>query len=128
MAKRKNTPIQHDDIVQRFAQRLRELRRSRGMTQKELAERASLTETYLSRLESAGSTPGIDLVARLADALGASIHDLLPISSEPDSRRVLREQAGKLVGTIADAEDQEALTLLNQFLAMLAEATAKRRD
>lgn len=126
MAKRKNTPIQHDEIVHRFAQRLRELRRTRGMTQKELAERASLTETYLSRLESAGSTPGIDLVARLADALGTSVHDLLPITSPPDSLAVLREQAERLVGTISESADQEALSLLNQILAMLAEATAKR--
>src|SRR5438552_16553710 len=101
MAKRKNTPIQHDEIVHRFAQRLRELRRSRGMTQKELAERANLTETYLSRLESAGSTPGIDLVARLADALGTTVHDLLPITAPPDTRTVLLQQAERLVSTIA---------------------------
>ena len=36
MGKRKATPIQHHEIVQRFASRLRELRRTRGMTQKEL--------------------------------------------------------------------------------------------
>ena len=96
------------------------------MTQKELAERAGLTETYLSRLESAGSTPGIDLVARLADALGTTVHDLLPITAPPDTRTVLRQQAERLVGTIAESADQEALSLLNQILAMLAEAAAKR--
>lgn len=126
MAKRKTAPILHDEIVHRFAQRLRELRRSRGMTQKELAERANLTETYLSRLESAGSTPGIDLVARLADALGTTIHDLLPITSSPDTGAVLRQQAERLVGTVAESADQDALSLLNQILALLAESTAKR--
>ena len=88
---------------------------------------AGLTVTYLSRLESAGSTPGIDLVARLADALGTTIHDLLPVTAPPDTRSVLRQQAERLVGTIAESADPEALSLLNQILAILAEATAKRQ-
>ncbi len=126
MAKRKTKPIQHDKIVQQFAARLRELRRSRGMTQKELAERASLTETYLSRLEGAGAAPGIDLVARLADALGSTIHDLLPITTPPDTRAVLREQAERLVAAVSESADQEVLSLLNQILALVAEAKSKR--
>ncbi len=126
MGKRKATPIQHHEIVQRFASRLRELRRTRGMTQKELAERAELTVTYLSRLESAGAAPGIDLVARLATALGATIHDLLPLADPPDTRAVLREQAERLVGTVTKSADQDALALLNQLLALLAESTTKR--
>jgi transcriptional regulator with XRE-family HTH domain len=126
MAKRKDTRIQHAEIVQRFAQRLRELRRTRGMTQKDLGERAGLTETYLSRLESAGAAPGIDLVAQLADALGTTIHDLLPVAESPDTRDVLRHQAERLIAAITEAADEESLSLLNQILAMLAEKTAKR--
>lgn len=127
MAKRKSVPIQHPEIVQRFAARLREVRRQRGLTQKELAERAEITETYLSRLESVGAAPGIDLVDRLAAALGTTVHDLLPLTDKPDTRAVLRREAERLVGTVAASADQDALVLLNQLLAMLAEATAKRR-
>lgn len=127
MAKRKSVPIYHPEIVQRFAARLREVRRQRGLTQKELAERAEITETYLSRLESVGAAPGIDLVDRLAAALGTTVHDLLPLADRPDTRAVLRREAERLVGTVAASADQDALVLLNQLLAMLAEATAKRR-
>ena len=126
MGKRKATPIQHHEIVLRFANRLRELRRTRGMTQKELAERAELTETYLSRLESAGAAPGIDLVARLATALGATVHELLPLADPPDTLALLREQANALVGTIGKTGDQTTLSLLNQILTLVAEANAKR--
>lgn len=128
MAKRKTVRITHPEIVTRFATRLREVRRQRGLTQRDLAERAELTETYLSRLESAGAAPGIDLVDRLAAALGTTVHDLLPVSDQPDTRAVLRREAERLVGAVAASADQDTLALLNQMLAMMAEAVAKRRS
>jgi transcriptional regulator with XRE-family HTH domain len=73
----RKTPIRHDPAVESFAGKLREIRRSRGMTQKDLARQAHVTESYLSRLESAQIAPGIDLVARLARAYG---HAIDPIS------------------------------------------------
>ena len=127
MAKRKSTPIQHGEVVTRFAASLRAARRTRGMTQRELAERAELTETYISRLESAGAAPGIDLVGRLADALGVSTHDLLPDPAPPDTRQVLLEQARRLFDAVTGSATDDALVLLNQFLAMMAESTAKGR-
>ncbi len=126
MANQKSKPIKHADIVHRFAERLRDLRRTRGMTQKQVAERAGLTETYLSRLESAGAAPGIDLVARLATALGTTIHDLLPLDDLPDTLALLRDQTTNLVSSITTSGDHVTLSLLNQILALLAEATAKR--
>ncbi len=127
MAKRKSTSIQHADIVQRFAATLRTTRRTRGMTQRGLAERAELTETYISRLESAGAAPGIDLVGRLADALGVSTRDLLPDAAPPDVRAVLLEQARGLFDSVTGSATEDALALLNQFLAMMAESAAKGR-
>ena len=61
MGKRK-TRIQHDEIVQLFAIRLKELRRAAGLTQAELARKAQVTTSYVGRLESGGAAPGIDLV------------------------------------------------------------------
>ncbi|HEU5119193.1 MAG TPA: helix-turn-helix transcriptional regulator, partial [Isosphaeraceae bacterium] len=83
MAKRK-VQIKHEPIVGVFAARLRELRLSRGMTQADLANRAIVTPTYIAKLEAASVAPGIDLVARLAKALGTSISDLLPEEDVPD--------------------------------------------
>ena len=97
------------------------------MTQRGLAERAELTETYISRLESAGAAPGIDLVGRLADALGVSTRDLLPDAAPPDVRAVLLEQARGLFDSVTGSATEDALALLNQFLAMMAESAAKGR-
>jgi len=67
------------------------------MTQAELARQAQVTATYISHLESAGAAPGIDLLARLAAALGTTATDLLPSSEAPDPLPVLKEQAKRLL-------------------------------
>jgi transcriptional regulator with XRE-family HTH domain len=85
--------IDHDPIVARFGHRLREVRTSRGFTQSQLAATAEVTISYITRLENGSSAPGIDLVARLAAALGTTVADLLPATTPPDDLAVLREQA-----------------------------------
>jgi DNA-binding XRE family transcriptional regulator len=74
MARRKKR-IEHSNIVRFFAERLRDARVARGMTQRDLALRAHVAQTYISRLEAAGAAPGIDLLERLARALKASPMD-----------------------------------------------------
>ncbi len=120
MAKSKKR-IEHDPIVARFGQRLKEIRTTRGMTQAQLAEVAQVTTSYITRLESGSSAPGIDLVARFASALGTEIADLLPTTPPPDDLAVLRSQAQKLFDALLQTEDRQTLSLLNQFLARLAE-------
>lgn len=119
MAKKKE--IAHDAVVVRFGQMLRTTRLSRGMTQAQLAERAEVTLSYITRLEAGTSAPGIDLAARLAAALGTPIADLLPTDPPPDELAVLRDQARRLFDNVVATEDRDVLTLVNQFLARLVE-------
>jgi len=128
MAKRKSEPIGHPEIVQRFAARLRELRVSRGMTQKDLAQRAGLTDTYISRLEAAGAAPGIDLIARLADALGSTVPDLLSVADQPNPRAVLVTQAKRLFDRVTETATEASLSHLNQFLAMMSALASDSGD
>jgi transcriptional regulator with XRE-family HTH domain len=124
--KSRKVPIEHDPIVRLFSARLRALRLERGMTQAELAERAGVTPTYLSRLEGAGAAPGIDLVARLAAAMGVATTELLPASAAEADIDVFREQARRLFDALLTTADKDTLALLNPFLALLAEASSKR--
>ncbi len=128
MAKKKaKKEIEHAGIVLRFGARLRELRNSRGMTQAELANQAHVTASYVWRLESGGAAPGIDLVDRLAIALGTSAADLLPVAEPPDGLPVLREQARKLFESLMSEGDRETLLLLNPLMARLLESPTRRR-
>ena len=115
--------IRHDEIVARFAQRLRELRLARGMSQAELARQAQVTTNYISRLEGGGAAPGIDLAARLAAALGVPVADSLPTTPVLDDLAVTRQQAKKLFEDLLRREDPAVLLLLTQLLARLSEAT-----
>ena len=127
MPSRKPKPkIKHAEIVSRFAARLRELRSSRGMTQAELARLARLTPSYLWRLESGVVSPGIDLVDRLATALGTTIHDLLPTAST-DPLPLLQGQAKLLLDSLLKTADLPTLLMLCPLLARLAESPTRHR-
>ena len=123
---RQKPRTQHATIVQRFSIRLRELRTSRGMTQSELARLASVASSYVARLEGAAASPGIDLVQRLASALGTTPHDLLPLADAPDPVATLRERARTAFERLVSAADRDTLLMLTPLLAKLAEGAERR--
>lgn len=126
MAKKQKT-IQHADVVGRFASRLRELRHSRGLTQSELGKAAKVTTSYVGRLEAGNVAPGIDLVEKLAIALGATIADLVPNEKEPDTEQLLRDRATELFKSLMASADRETLRMLCPLLARLGESPTRRR-
>lgn len=126
MAKRKTT-IKHAAVVEQFAARLRQLRSSRGMTQAELAHRSHVAVSYVWKLESASTAPGIDLLTRLAAALGTTAHDLLPLGPPPDSVATLRDRAKALFDDLLQSADEPTLTMLCPLLARLGESPTRRR-
>lgn len=113
--------IRHADVVRGFAVRLRQLRLTRGLSQSELATRAQLHWTYVGRLERGEATPGLDLVARLAEALGASLGELLP-EQAGDPIPFLQKQARAKFELVLGRGNASALGLLNAFLMMMEES------
>lgn len=76
-----------------FAARVTQLRRKSGMTQEQLAIRAGLEQSNLSKLERGDVRPLIDTVLRLQHALGLrSIEELFGELPEPDA------PTGRLLG------------------------------
>ena len=53
--------------------KLIEQRRRQGMTQKELAQAASLTQPVIARFESKKTVPQLDTLLKVAAALGCSL-------------------------------------------------------
>lgn len=60
-----------------LALNLKRLRADRGLSQEDLADRADIDRTYISSLERSVYAAGIDVVDRLAKALGVTAADLL---------------------------------------------------
>jgi hypothetical protein len=85
-----------------------------------------LTTNNISRLEGGGAAPGIDLVARLAAALGTTTTELLPVSEVPDPLPMMKDQAQKLLNSLLETGDCDSFQQLNPYLALLVEASARR--
>lgn len=114
------------EIVRQFAAKLKELRTSRGLTQAELAQKAEVSPTYISEMETGDTTPGIDLIGRLGAALGVEASELFP-SKGVDPLPALKEQARKLTETLFKSGDAEAFLKLNPLLALLVEDLNHRK-
>jgi transcriptional regulator with XRE-family HTH domain len=63
-------------IDQKLARALRSLREQRGITQEDLAHAADVTTTALSRIEGGKANPTWTTLARILDALNASLTEL----------------------------------------------------
>lgn len=63
--------------AQRIGALIRNERRSQGLTQRQLAARAGITQTVLSRVESGAGNPTLSLLEELAAALGMRLDILL---------------------------------------------------
>jgi transcriptional regulator with XRE-family HTH domain len=84
LAMQANRPEEPVDV--RARRRLRELRTERGMTLQQVAERASIDVSTLSRLESGKRRLALDHIPGLAEALGVSADELLRSAPPPDPR------------------------------------------
>jgi transcriptional regulator with XRE-family HTH domain len=75
-----------DDVEQRVRRRLRELRTQRGMTLEDVAARARIDVSTLSRLESGKRRLALDHLPRLAGALSVSTDELMRAPETEDPR------------------------------------------
>lgn len=58
--------------------RIKEIRESRGMTQKQLAEKIYVARATVTSWEQGARTPHMDMLPRIAEALDCSVSDLIP--------------------------------------------------
>lgn len=75
-----------EPVDARVRRRLRELRSARGLTLAQVAERASIDLSTLSRLESGKRRLALDHIPALAAALGVSADELLGAAPPQDPR------------------------------------------
>ncbi|MFC2368192.1 MAG: helix-turn-helix domain-containing protein [Selenomonas noxia] len=66
------------DVKSYTASRIREYRKLRGLTQKELGEKIGVKHNTISGYESGTNEPEQDLLFKIASALEISINDLFP--------------------------------------------------
>lgn len=79
-----------------LAQRLKQLRKSRGLTQEKLAELIERDTKHISKLEIAGSYPSVETLDRIAKALDIELKDLFNFDGLKD-RQFINNEFKKLI-------------------------------
>ena len=72
------------DLKEILAKNLKKHRQRLGIAQPELAEKAGLSTHYLGMIEIARNFPTVDVLERLAAALGVKPNELFSISDSPE--------------------------------------------
>lgn len=102
--------------------KIKEIRKSKGLTQEDLAQRSGVAQSAISYIERQGKQPNIDTIMRIANTLGISIADILgePASVQPhfylpiDLETFLAQDPVYFNGTLLDATDKmDILTILH---------------
>lgn len=107
-----------------FSRYLSQLRKDRGLTQKELAHRLHVTDKAISRWETGRGFPDIRLMEPLAGALGISVAELLQCGSI-SSRPMEREELDRALCQAMDhSRKTTALRYLRLFRIVLISLSA----
>lgn len=112
-----SSPLLHQ-LFMHFPKRLAEIRRERGLTQQQMADKVGVHVSQYKRYEAGGSQPTIEVFQRIVLALSVSADALLFEDDErgpKDERlRLQFEAVGKL-----DGKEREAVqTLIDGVLLM----------
>jgi transcriptional regulator with XRE-family HTH domain len=78
--------------------RLRAIRKLRRVTLRTVADRADLSESFLSQVERGRANASVASLRRIAAALGVNVADLFEPNGEPSRPRVLRRESRPALG------------------------------
>jgi len=79
--------LDHEPLHVLVAERIRLHRQSLGISQETLAEKCGLHRTYIGAIERGERNITINTLARVAEALGCSVIDLLSIVAEKEKKQ-----------------------------------------
>lgn len=93
------------------------LRKEKGMTQNELAEKMNVTDKAVSKWERDLSCPDINTISKLADILDVSVEELLKAKKKENSNTKMKDLINLIFKAVALAMGIAvvALNILNQI-------------
>ena len=119
--------IKQPEIVQAFARGLRDARRNLGMSQQDLSFKAHVNTGYIGKLERAESAPGLDMIGRLAEALGIDPIKLIAGSKNKlDDVSTVKSQVRKHVERLLTRDDVPALQSMAVVIGLVDNALARQ--
>ena len=64
-------------VLEKFANRLKQIRKVRSLSQEELALMCGIDRTYIGRIENLKRNPSLEILDKIASGLGMDLSDLL---------------------------------------------------
>ena len=92
---------------ERTGQLITELRKEKGMTQKQLADALNVTDKAVSKWERGLSFPDISMLEPISEVLGISIMEILAGKRQDESDTISREEALEIVNASVELSDEE---------------------
>ena len=86
---------------------LAELRKEKGFTQKELAEKLFVSDKAVSKWETGGSIPDVALLMPLSKLLGVTVPELLECRRYTAAETIAPERADAMMSTVIQLTDEE---------------------
>ena len=111
--------MQDQDLRQAFGKRLKELRKQKGWTQKELANKLDIRYSHLNKYENGMHAPPLEKLIQLADIFDVSLDYLvkgLPMEESP----IRNEMLFKRFKTLETFDDEDKATVINVIDAIIA--------
>ncbi len=111
--------MQHDHVARLIGSRVRAGRARIGITRKQLAASADVSERYLNELENGEANASVGILVKVADALGQDFASLVaPANNDaaPAPARPQHAALTALIATMSTAELVGALPVLARFL------------
>ncbi len=99
------------ETKQLIGSRIKQLRRTRGMSQEELSEKIGMSSKYLSSIERGRENPTLDTFLKLAHALNIEIFELFHYTREMSSKDLM-----KVLHDLTKKGDKEKLHLTAKIL------------
>jgi transcriptional regulator with XRE-family HTH domain len=94
----------------RLGDQLRAIRRNRNLTQREVAERAGISQPALSRIELGGGVPDLETLRRLGNAMGVRFHVIVGNEgAEHDENLMVSLAKPRLTGSSTEMFEQHRL-------------------
>lgn len=75
------------DIGVKIGDNIRALRKASGLSQEQLALRADINASYMGQVERGEKNPTIDVLSKIASALGTPLEKLVQIDEQTEQRK-----------------------------------------
>jgi transcriptional regulator with XRE-family HTH domain len=109
------------------ATQVRELRRARHLSQRQLAARMEVPRTYISKIENGKAVPTLGSLERLATALNVEVRQLVCDARSRREEQVAAIFADPFLADVANLLPQLDQLKLTRFLSVVRDVASGRR-